>query len=705
MRKTITLKRLKKALFFSACALLLICAGWWLFTPRPPLLEDVPFSVAVYDRHSNLMRLSLAADDKYRIHTPLKKIAPSLREATLLYEDRYFYSHWGVNPIALLRAFYTTYIGGDRRMGASTISMQLARLRLNLDTTGIFGKLHQIERAFAYERHYSKDEIFEAYLNLAPYGGNIEGCGAAARIYFQKSPERLDLIESLSLVSVPQNPARRNPLAVRRMDEEGRTDAALEEARSRIHRLWLEKHPEDAGSSFMNRVRLKVYRPSDLPFNAPHVTTEALQLFPGSTGVRTTIDHRMQQLLERMIDNMVRRNRDIGVSNASALLVHWPSMEVRALVGSADFFNPAIEGQVDGTRARRSPGSTLKPFIYALALDQGLIHPRTLLYDTPRSFKGYDPENADQQFKGPVNATAALQMSRNIPAISLANALGKTPGEMDLYSFLRRAGVDFPYGRDHYGLTLVLGGAEVSMRELAELYAILPNKGKKRELVLFHPIAESGSAGDSSAIIDLGATTGSGSTTGSGATVSPEQITGEGGVLPAAQAITQDAKRNTAPAAGTTQVRIANNDTPAAVNQVAAQAASDAASAVNHTSNPDTSHAADRLLSPEASLLTLRMIRALPANQRMPGASVVQRIPMYWKTGTSNGARDAWTAGVFGPYVLVVWVGNFNNQANPHFVGVKVAAPLFWDIADAAYSQENMRDIATRDLHMPDYNG
>ena len=159
---------------------------WVVFCPRPPLLEGVPFSTVVFDRHQSLMRLSLAQDERYRVYTPLNTISPELIEMTLLYEDRYFFAHPGVNPFALLRAAWGTYVGGDRRLGASTITMQLARLRLGLDTSGMRGKLYQMERALAYERHYSKREILEAYLNIAPYGGNIEGCAAASHIYYHK---------------------------------------------------------------------------------------------------------------------------------------------------------------------------------------------------------------------------------------------------------------------------------------------------------------------------------------------------------------------------------------------------------------------------------------------------------------------------------------------------------------------------------------
>ena len=570
------------------------------------MLEGVPFSAVVLDRHGSLLRLGLAADQHYRVFTPLKDISPLLIEATLLYEDKRFLQHSGVSLPALFRAAFNTYLVGERRMGASTITMQLARLRLKLDTGGITGKLRQMERALAYERYYSKKEILEAYLNLAPYGGNIEGCGAAGRIYYHKAPAGLTLPEALSLAAVPQNPARRSPLVLRRQPQTG---AAI---RQRMFKLWLKAHPEDKGSAFLAELQLPTHSPAELPFLAPHVSAEALARYGERAGeIKTTLDLRLQRRLEDMIRAMVERSALLGVDNAGALLAHWPSMEVRALAGSADFFKAEINGQVDGSRARRSPGSTLKPFIYALALDQGLIHPLTLLYDAPRSFGGYDPENADQRFLGPLSAAEALRLSRNIPAIALAERLGAPTRDMppqasgralDLYEFLRLAGVEFDYSREHYGLALVLGGAEVSMREIASLYALLANRGRPGKLSLFQ------------------------------------------------------AEKSVAPAPG------------------------------------------QGLLSPEACVLTLDMLRARPALDSGYGLSLLRRLPMYWKTGTSNGSYDAWTAGIFGPYVLVVWVGSFERRSNPTFSGARTAAPLFRDIADAVYALEKTEDMAMRGL-------
>ncbi|MDL2316220.1 penicillin-binding protein 1C, partial [Desulfovibrio sp. OttesenSCG-928-A18] len=578
---------------------LLVAAGWWLCVPRPPLLDGISFSTPVLDRDGSLLRLSLSEDHKYRLRVHLEDIAPEFIEATLLYEDRLFHEHAGVNPGALLRAAWSTFSGG-RRMGASTITMQLARLRYGLKTDTISGKLRQIERALAIERHYSKAEILEAYCNLAPYGGNIEGIGAAARIYFQTSARNLTLTECLSLVGVPQNPTHRNPLKAREQEPE-----AIAAARARLSRIWLEAHPEDKDNAFFHSLPLTVHSPADLPFAAPHVSVEALRLAhaSGSTGkaVRTTIDQRAQKLVERHIASFVSRRARDGLDNACALLVHWPSMEVRALAGSADFHNPRILGQVDGTTARRSPGSTLKPFIYALALDQGLIHPRTLLHDSPRDFKGYSPANADGRFRGPVSAEDALAQSRNIPAIMLANQLR----DPDLYDFLQLARAELPAGRDEYGLSLVLGGAEMRPRDLAALYAMLANKGLWQRLVLFPDAPKEADAGQQS-----------------------------------------------------------------------------------------------RLLSPEASALTLHMLRDRASELRARHLSgAAPRLPVYWKSGTSNGHRDAWAAGVYGDYVLVVWVGNFDGQANPALLGASTAGEILFNIAEAMEIAENLVDTPLAHMH------
>lgn len=539
------------------------------FAPLPPLLEGVEFSRIILDRNGEPLYIALTSDEKYRIRVSLHEVPQAAVDAVVLYEDRWFRLHPGVNPLAAVRAAFSM-LSGSRRLGASTITMQVARIRYGLSTDTIGGKLRQAWIALSLEARYSKDEILEAYFNLAPYGGCVEGIGAAARVYFHRPAWKLTETESVSLAPVPQNPVRRSP--------SGGKD--FEQARRRMAELRSAAHGPAAAPP-----PLRVFRPSDLPFEAPHAVRKALRTAPpDEKRIRTAIDLRMQKLLERRLRMYTERERVRGTGNAALMLVHAPTLETRVQIGSAGFFDKGILGQVDGTQARRSPGSTLKPFIYALALDQGLIHPHTLLLDSRRSFGGYDPENFDRTFRGPIHAAEALRSSRNIPAISLAARL-KAPG---LYDFLVRGGVRFTEPEEHYGLSLVLGGAETTMQELAGLYAMLLNGGA------YAPPA-----------------------------------------LLAAPSLPSES-----------------------------------------------------LLSPEAAHITLRMLEH-------PGMTLHGRgspLPLRWKTGTSNGFRDAWCVGTVGPYVLAVWVGDFANRSRTKFVGGEHAVPLWLEAAESLASAEPVSD-------------
>ena len=341
------------------------------------------------------MRLRTADDGRYRLFTPLEDIASTAQEATLLYEDRGFYGHFGVDPLALLRAAWTTYVQRSRLVGGSTITMQLARLRFGLDTRSVSGKLIQTIRALQIERHYDKAQILEAYLNLAPYGGAVEGIGTASRIYFDKPASALDLGQALALAVIPQNPSARFAAT-----DAGRTK--LLAARERLFAAWKERASANENEPAPAALLEPVFRPpSALPFRAPHFVRDHLPPNTAPT-LRTTLDWQLQTLLaQRIGEHVAHRSRD-GIDNAATMLLDHRSMEVLALVGSASFFADAIDGQVNGVRARRSPGSTLKPLLYALALDAGLIHPMTLLADAPRRYAGYAPENFDRGFLGPV---------------------------------------------------------------------------------------------------------------------------------------------------------------------------------------------------------------------------------------------------------------------------------------------------------------
>jgi penicillin-binding protein 1C len=559
------------------------------FWPREPLEQRIASSTAIFDRQGRLLRLTLASDEQYRLWTSLDQISPELMEALLLHEDRHFYLHPGFNAPALIRAAFSTYSGGPR-VGGSTITMQLARLMYGLNTRTVSGKLTQIMRAVQLEICYSKREILEAHLNLMPYGGNIQGVGAASLIYFDKPASRLGLSEALTLVLIPQSPARRSPTDGSSQDE----PASLREARVRLFSRWVEQHPDAASNADYIATPLRFNSLRDLPFAAPHFVNAVLQRpRPAAVhSVSTTLDQRTQRSLERVLATYVKEHGNIGIHNAAALLVDYRDLSVRAMIGSADFFDPAIEGQVNGTLAKRSPGSALKPFIYALAIDQGVIHPLTVLKDTPTAFGPFNPENFDGRFVGPITARDALIRSRNVPAMTLSSQLS-TP---TLYQFLRSAGITRMATEKHYGLALTLGGGEVTMEETATLYAMMANRGKLAPL------------------------------------------------------------------------RYLSDEPPAE---------------------------GMRMLSEEASFMTLDMLRAAPR----PEDSFARRrsgVQAAWKTGTSWGFRDAWTAGTFGPYVLVVWVGNFDGRGNPAFVGVQAAAPLFFRLVDALAAQEKLFEPAYR---------
>ncbi|MDR2639526.1 MAG: penicillin-binding protein 1C [Helicobacteraceae bacterium] len=444
--------------------------------PKDSLQEGLLFSVVYYDKEGDLMRLTLAKDDRFRVWTPLDQTPQSLIDATLLREDRYFYYHLGFNPFSLIRGAWVTYVKQGDRQGGSTLTMQLVRMRYKLNTKTIGGKIEQIARAVWLEMRYSKSEILEAYLNYAPYGRNIEGAGTASLIYFDKPLNELAPTQTLALAVLPQSPS------VRIDKNTSYAGEKLFLARKELFAAYREKFEIDDKEAALFDLPFKLRRIEDLPFRVPHLI-ESLAKEDYLAGrspriVKTTIESDLQTLIETQIKNHIRQNAALGVDNAAAVLVDTRDMSVVAAAGSADYFNDAIYGQIDGLRIKRSPGSALKPFIYALAIDQGIIHPQSVLKDMPTAFGVYEPENFDGGFMGPISARQALTASRNIPAVYLANRLS----EPDFYDFLKSANIGKMASREHYGLALALGGGEVTPLEVAKLYAILANGGILREV-------------------------------------------------------------------------------------------------------------------------------------------------------------------------------------------------------------------------------
>jgi penicillin-binding protein 1C len=549
------------------------------YAPKPLLSSYYSSSTAIYAHRGELLRLTLAKDQQYRVWTALEDIPETMQQATLLYEDRWFYRHIGINPVALLRSMWMTY-GRDARQGASTISMQLARQLYGINSRTIGGKLWQIAAAVWLELRYSKHDILEAYLNIAPYSGNISGVSAASLIFFHKPVAQLSLTEALTLAVIPQNPVRRAP--------NRQLPPALLNARQRLWQYWLEEYPDDQRYATDFDLPMVLKTRSDKPFFAPHLTNWLLQRYPDDRNIHSTIELRVQKTIKQLVDSYVQQNRSSGIRNAAVLLLDAHTMQVNALVGSANFWDKKISGQVNGVFAKRSPGSTLKPFAYGLALDQGMIHPRTVLADTPTSFGAFNPENFDGRFVGPITAQDALVRSRNIPALNIAAKLSKP----SLYGFLKQSGVSNMNTEEYYGLSITLGGAEVTMEELARLYAILANRGELRPL----------------------------------------------------------------------KYRVDLKEEP---------------------------EASVSLLSDAAAFITLDM---LTYNVR-PDSNRRAKPKVAWKTGTSWGFKDAWSVGVVGDKVLVVWVGNFDNAGNTSFIGIQTAAPLFFNIIDSLRTQQLLNGL------------
>ncbi len=550
--------------------------------PHAPLRQRFSISTGVWSADGELLRVTRTADDQYRLWTPLTEISPTLIEAFLLKEDQWFYWHVGVNPVAIVRAAQRTYSGGTRQ-GGSTLTMQLARLGDRLHTKTTVGKLRQMGAALWLEARYSKRDLLEAYLNVVPFGGNIQGVGAASRIYFGKPPAQVSLGEAITLAVIPQRPASRA----------GRhaTETSLLAARARLGAAWLARHQNNADDRRQIELPIVAKAEFALPWQAPHFVDAMLaERTPTGGRIDTTLDAGLQRVVERQIHRYLRQYGDVGMRNAASLVVDTRDMSVKAWVGSADFWNEETHGQVNGVTAKRSPGSALKPFVYALALDQGVLHPQTMMRDSPTAFGPFTPENFDGRFFGPISAQEALIRSRNIPAVWATMQLQQP----SLYQFLQTAGIRDLKPESFYGLALPLGGGEVTMEELAGLYAMLANHGALRPL----------------------------------------------------------------------RVR---------------------------PSSPQVDGV--RLVSPEASFVTLDMLRHNRRPDDVGMVPVRARWPVAWKTGTSWGFRDAWSAGVVGPYVVVVWIGNFDGQGNPAFVGVDAAAPLFFRIADALNLARPVEDV------------
>lgn len=448
-----------------ACLALIITAVWWVDSLGPaPLGRDLAYSAQVVDRNGKLLRAFATPAGRWRFPVEPKDVDQRFFDLLFAYEDRRFYDHSGVDPWALGRAaLQFIAAGGHIVSGGSTLTMQVARLLEPREQRSFKAKLKQIVRAIEIERHLSKDAVLALYLRLAPYGGNLEGIRAATLAYFGKEPRRLTLGEAALLVALPQSPEARRPDRFPQFAKDAR-DRVLERAAAagvitaaQVARAKAESVPHARRPMLML---------------APHMADRVMAEAPDQSIHRLTIEAGLQASLEELARE---RARGLGPDVSVAIIaIDHATGEVLARVGSADYFDDRRAGQVDMTVALRSPGSALKPFIYGLGFEDGLIHPETLIDDRPVRYGGYAPENFDSTYQGTVPVRRALQLSLNVPAIMVLDKVGP----MRLAARLAQAGghLVLPPG-EAPGLAIGLGGAGITLADLVRLYAGLARLG------------------------------------------------------------------------------------------------------------------------------------------------------------------------------------------------------------------------------------
>ncbi len=432
-----------------------------IFYPLPKRL-DPSWSRIVRFNDGSVMRTYISDDGKWRIFLPLQEIDPLIRQVTVLYEDRFFRFHPGVNPVSLVRAFFQNIKARRIVSGGSTITMQLARIAEPKDRT-VLAKLIEIFRALQIEMRFSKRRILELYLNIAPYGGNVEGIAAATLAYYNRLPENMTPEEVAFLVSLPQSPSLRRP--------QGEPSAL--EGRNSVLRVMLEHGLVDevGYKTALASAVPREFRP--FPFHAPHAADFLTLEYRDANDINSTIDRNIQKKVENILASYGSAIFYAGASNASVVVIENRTRKVRAAVGSLDYFDAQHAGQVRGFYSYRSPGSALKPFLYVMALEAGLINSEMYIEDAPYKFGDYEPGNYSGLWKGLVRAEEALSQSLNLPFILIL----KRYGYQRFIQRLQRSGFSGPLDFQDYGLPIIIGGMEVRLLDLTNLYTTLSRGG------------------------------------------------------------------------------------------------------------------------------------------------------------------------------------------------------------------------------------
>lgn len=430
---------------------------------------NISYSKSVYDEDGNLLRAFLNDKESWIMPIDLNDMNPFVAKATISIEDKRFYEHYGIDPLAVARAIKLNALNRSVISGASTLSMQVIRIVEGRKRT-FKNKLIEAVHAVCLEMMFPKEEILKLYLNLAPYGGNIYGIKAASYRYYGKHPRDLTLVESALLAGLPQSPTRFRPDKYPEKAKK-RRDNVLKSmlANGCITQLQYEKAVSEPVAVYL----------CHFPFKSPHFT-RFIKNRSVNSEVHTTINPDMQNYTESLLKREIDMFKEYGVSNGAVVIIENATGKLKAMVGSADYFDKEASGEINGTLIKRSPGSALKPFVYALSFDKGLYTPSMRARDERFSYGGYTPIDYDDKYRGKVTIREALVDSLNVPAIKVSEEVGR----LNFYFLLKRLGLStITKGPDHYGLSLVLGSCEVKLLELARAYSCLARGGVYKPIV------------------------------------------------------------------------------------------------------------------------------------------------------------------------------------------------------------------------------
>ena len=429
-----------------------------------PLPGKKEFSKEVHAKDGTLLTAYLTSDDKWRLRTELEEVSPELIKAIIEKEDNWFYWHTGINPFSIVRAFYRNLTTGETQLGASTITMQVARMLEPKKRTYI-NKFGEMFRAIQLEIRYSKEEILELYLSLLPFGGNIEGVKSASYIYFNRPPNKLSLAQSIMLAVIPNDP---NSLRLDRSNEEIIKNRNYWINKFNQEKIFSSGDLKDALDEPVDKNRFAI------PVLAPHFSYYLKNNYSGDI-LNTTLDLSLQQTAENLLQRHVGKVFYKGITNGAVLIIDNMNSSVVAYCGSADFYDAGSFGQVNGVTATRSPGSTLKAALYAYAFDDGNLTPQMKLADIPTDFHGYQPDNYDLKFYGNVTTEFALVNSLNIPAVKLLEQVGMN----NFIVFLENSGFNqIRKQKNKLGLSMILGGCGTNLQELTRLFSAFARQGK-----------------------------------------------------------------------------------------------------------------------------------------------------------------------------------------------------------------------------------